>query len=86
MPCGLLKAGAWDSSGNRRYSKGCIPDATAEAAVAAIVASSSCRIVAHFVTTAEWAGNNTLVPPMLIWISFVTVMKLTRTVEICGSS
>ena len=53
--------------------------ATAEAAVAAIVVGTSCRIVAHFVTPAEWAGLDTLLPPVLSWISFVTVMKLTRT-------
>lgn len=59
--------------------------ATAEAAVAAIVVGTSCRIVAHFVTPAEWAGLDTLVPPVLSWISFVTVMKLTRTAEIAES-
>lgn len=55
--------------------------ATAEAAVTAILVGTTCRLVAHFITPPEWAGLDTLVPPALSWISFVTVMKLTRTAE-----
>jgi len=55
--------------------------AKAEAAVAAIVTGTSARLIAHFVAPAEWAGLDTLVPPVLSWIGFVMVMKFSRAVE-----
>lgn len=55
--------------------------ATAEAAVAAIVVGTTARLVAHFATPAEWAGLDTMLPPVLSWVAFVTVMKFGRTVE-----
>jgi Na+/proline symporter len=56
--------------------------ATAEAAVTAILVGTSSRLIAHFVTPEAWAGLDTLVPPVLSWIAFATVMKFGRTVEV----
>ena len=56
--------------------------ATAEAAVSAILMGTSARLVAYFATPAEWAGLDTLIPPILSWATFVTVIKFSRTVEI----
>jgi SSS family solute:Na+ symporter len=56
--------------------------ATAEAAIAAIVVGTSARLIAHFVTPAEWAGLDTLVPPALSWVAFAATMKFSRTVEV----
>jgi len=56
--------------------------ARAEAAVAAIVIGTSCRLVAYFVTPPEWAGLDTMVPPAMSWITFVVAMKFGRTVEV----
>ena len=35
------------------------------------------RLAAHFLTPAEWAGLDTLVPPLLSLITFVLVCQLT---------
>jgi Na+/pantothenate symporter len=56
--------------------------ARAEAAVAAIVIGTSCRLVAHFVTPAEWAGLDTMVPPLMSWLAFVVTMKFGRTADV----
>ena len=55
--------------------------ATAHAQIAAILVGTSCRLIAYFLTPAHWAALDTLLPPVLSWISFVTVMKLNRTAE-----
>ncbi len=56
--------------------------ARAEAAIAAILIGTTCRLIAYFVTPPEWAGLDTMVPPVMSWISFATVMKFGRTVEV----
>jgi len=56
--------------------------ARADAAIAAILVGTACRVVAHFVVPVEWAGLDTLVPPALSWLTFVVTMKLSRTVEV----
>jgi solute:Na+ symporter, SSS family len=56
--------------------------ATSEAAVTAITVGTLSRLVAHFVTPPEWAGLDTLIPPALSFVSFVTVMKLGRRAEL----
>lgn len=56
--------------------------ATAEAAVTAILTGTAARLLAHFATPPELAGLDTLVPPVLSWLAFVTVMKFGRTVEV----
>lgn len=55
--------------------------ATAEAAVVAIVTGTTARLIAHFVTPAEWAGLDTLVPPVLSLVAFLVMMKMTKPVE-----
>ena len=49
--------------------------------VSAILVGTFSRLIAHFVTPAEWAGADTLVPPLLSLITFLTVMKMTSRVE-----
>lgn len=56
--------------------------ATAQAAMAAILVGTTSRLIAHYVTPEAYVGLDTLVPPALSWISFVTVMKLGRPVEV----
>jgi solute:Na+ symporter, SSS family len=56
--------------------------ATSEAAITAILVGTLSRLVAHFVTPAEWAGLDTLVPPVLSWLAFVVMMRFGRTVEV----
>ncbi|WP_035958701.1 sodium:solute symporter family transporter [Bryobacter aggregatus] len=56
--------------------------ATAEAAVTAIVTGTVSRLIAHFATPPEWAGLDTLLPPVLSLIAFVTVVKLAAPKEL----
>jgi solute:Na+ symporter, SSS family len=51
--------------------------ANAAGAVAAIVVGTSARLIAHFVTPAEWAGLDTLVPPVLSAVTFYATCQLT---------
>jgi Na+/proline symporter len=51
-------------------------------AIAAIVAGTAARLIAHFVTPPDWAGLDTLVPPLISGITFYAVCQLTwRTQE-----
>lgn len=56
--------------------------ATAEAAVTSILTGTTARLLAHFLTPAEYAGLDTLLPPALSWLAFYTTMKLRRPVEL----
>jgi Na+/proline symporter len=65
--------------------------ASSGAAIAAIIAGTSCRLVAHFVTPAPWAGLDTLIPPVVSALVFVSVTALrapalTEATEISPSS
>jgi Na+/proline symporter len=51
---------------------------TAEGAVAAIVTGTTTRLAAHFWTPAEWAGLDTLVPPLVSLAAAVAVVQLTQ--------
>lgn len=52
-----------------------------QAAVSAILAGTSARIAAHFLTPAEWAGLDTLIPPMISLATFWVVCSLTQRPE-----
>lgn len=47
------------------------------AAISAIVVGTTARLVAYFVTPAEWAGLDTLIPPVISLITFWGVCQLT---------
>ncbi len=51
---------------------------TPEAAVTAILTGTGSRILAHFMTPPEWAGLDTLLPPVLSLVSYVAVMQAQR--------
>lgn len=51
--------------------------ATASGAIASIVVGTTARLVAHFVTPAEWAGLDTLIPPLLSGAAFYLTCQLT---------
>ena len=53
------------------------PKANSAGAVASIVAGTSARLIAHFVTPAAWAGLDTLIPPMLSAITFYATCQIT---------
>ncbi|MGE0445076.1 MAG: hypothetical protein AB7P99_07590 [Vicinamibacterales bacterium] len=56
--------------------------ATASGAIASIVVGTAARLVAHFVTPAEWAGLDTLIPPVLSGAAFYLTCQFTyRTAE-----
>ena len=46
-------------------------------ALAAIVAGTAARLIAHFVTPADWSGLDTLIPPVVSAITFYAVCQLT---------
>jgi Na+/proline symporter len=50
--------------------------ANATGAIASIVAGTTARIVAHFVTPPAWAGLDTLIPPVLSAITFFAVCRI----------
>ena len=52
--------------------------ANAAGAIAAIVAGTGARLIAHFVTPAAWGGLDTLAPPMLSATTFVVTCLLTQ--------
>ena len=52
--------------------------ANAAGAMAAIAVGTSARLIAHFVTPAEWGGLDTLVPPLLSAGTFVVGCLLTQ--------
>jgi Na+/proline symporter len=51
--------------------------ANSAGAIAAIATGTVARLVAHFVTPAQWAGLDTLIPPALSLAAFYTVCSLT---------
>jgi solute:Na+ symporter, SSS family len=53
------------------------PKANAAGAVAAVVVGTTSRLVAHFVTPPEWAGLDTLVPPIISAVTFYVTCQLT---------
>jgi solute:Na+ symporter, SSS family len=53
------------------------PKANAAGAVAAVVIGTTSRLVAHFVTPPEWAGLDTLVPPIISAVTFYVTCQLT---------
>lgn len=50
---------------------------TPEAAVTAIVAGTGARILAHFVTPPEWAGLDTMIPPLVSLAAYAGTMTFT---------
>jgi SSS family solute:Na+ symporter len=54
------------------------PKANAAGAIAAIVVGTTARLIAHFVTPPEWAGLDTLIPPVLSAGTFVVACLLTQ--------
>ena len=52
--------------------------ANAAGAIAAIVVGTGARLIAHFVTPADWSGLDTLVPPVLSCGAFVVTCLLTQ--------
>jgi solute:Na+ symporter, SSS family len=52
--------------------------ANAAGAIAAIVVGTTARLIAHFVTPADWSGLDTLVPPVLSAGTFVVTCLLTQ--------
>ena len=53
------------------------PKANRAGAVASIVVGTGARLIAHFVTPPEWAGLDTLVPPLLSAVTFYATCQLT---------
>jgi Na+/proline symporter len=51
--------------------------ANAAAAISAIVVGTTCRLIAHLVTPEQWAGLDTLIPPVISGVTFWTVCQLT---------
>jgi Na+/proline symporter len=58
------------------------PKANRAGAIASIVIGTVTRLIAYFVTPPEWAGLDTLVPPLLSAVTFYVTCQLTwRTAE-----
>jgi solute:Na+ symporter, SSS family len=55
--------------------------ANSTAAISAILCGTLSRLVAHFVTPAQWAGLDTLIPPMISTAVFFVVCNLTWKTE-----
>ncbi|NOT43861.1 MAG: hypothetical protein HOP14_04570 [Acidobacteria bacterium] len=53
------------------------PKANRYGAVASILTGTSARLIAHFMTPPEWAGLDTLVPPLLSAAAFYVTCQLT---------
>jgi Na+(H+)/acetate symporter ActP len=53
------------------------PRANRVGAIAAIVAGTATRLIAHFVTPPAWAGLDTLIPPVLSVVVFYVACQLT---------
>jgi solute:Na+ symporter, SSS family len=53
------------------------PKANSAGAVASILVGTFARLIAHFLTPPEWAGLDTLVPPVLSGIAFYATCQLT---------
>lgn len=51
--------------------------ANSAGAIAAILTGTVARAVAHFITPAQWAGLDTLIPPVLSLIAFAVTCNLT---------
>lgn len=54
------------------------PKANAPGAVAAIVAGTTARLIAHIVTPAAWAGLDTLIPPVISLAAFYFTCQATQ--------
>jgi Na+/pantothenate symporter len=52
------------------------PKANSTGAVVSILVGTSARLIAHFTTPPEWAGLDTLVPPLLSAIAFYATCQL----------
>ncbi len=50
---------------------------SSSAAMTAIIAGTASRVAAHFLTPPDWAGLDTLLPPLVSLLSFVGVAALT---------
>ena len=57
------------------------PKANRAGAVASILVGTSARLIAHFVTPPEWAGLDTLIPPLLSAVTFYATCQLTWKTE-----
>lgn len=57
------------------------PKANSAGAVASIVIGTTTRLIAHFVTPPEWAGLDTLIPPLLSAVTFYVTCQLTWKTE-----
>lgn len=55
------------------------PKANSAGAIASIVVGTTTRLIAHFVTPPEWAGLDTLLPPLLSAVTFYVTCQLTWT-------
>ena len=53
------------------------PKANRAGAIAAIMVGTITRLIAHFVTPPQWAGLDTLVPPVLSCIAFYVTCQMT---------
>jgi solute:Na+ symporter, SSS family len=53
------------------------PKANTVGAIAAVVVGTATRLIAHFVTPPEWAGLDTLVPPLISAVTFYATCQLT---------
>lgn len=53
------------------------PKANSAGAVMSILVGTSARLAAHFITPPEWAGLDTLIPPVLSAIAFYAACQLT---------
>jgi Na+/pantothenate symporter len=51
--------------------------ASTAGAIASIVVGTSARLIAHFVTPPEWAGLDTLIPPVIGVVVFYATCQLT---------
>lgn len=57
------------------------PKANRAGAMASILAGTSARLIAHFVTPAAWSGLDSLVPPVISAIVFYAVCQMTWKTE-----
>ena len=52
------------------------PKANARGAIVSILVGTTARLIAHFVTPAEWSGLDTLIPPVLSGIAFFVTCNI----------
>lgn len=53
--------------------------ATSAGAIASVVAGTSARLIAYFVTPAAWSGLDTLIPPVISAVTFYLTCQMTAT-------